>query len=241
MQSLLGGRKSHLSLKDALLHQPQSFAKKRNYEIKAQLGEGTFGKVKLATWHVPPDQAQVAQHGASADGADARSSADAASGNTDPTSAGGGGTLDIALKVIPKRKVKGNEASVWAEMDVLKGLDHPNIVRPCLLPLTRPRLTHTCTGQVLRVVREPVQVLPLLRARPWRGALRAHLLPRPLHREGRRRRRPVRPTHPLLSAETDRLTVDAGQSCPAWSTCTIMTSCTATSSTSPSLHPPHHR
>jgi hypothetical protein len=37
-------------------------------------------------------------------------------------------TLDIALKIIPKKKVKGNEASVWAEMEVLKGLDHPNIV-----------------------------------------------------------------------------------------------------------------
>jgi calcium/calmodulin-dependent protein kinase I len=36
---------------------------------------------------------------------------------------------DVALKVIPKKKVKGNEASVWSEMDVLKGLDHHNIVR----------------------------------------------------------------------------------------------------------------
>jgi calcium/calmodulin-dependent protein kinase I len=35
---------------------------------------------------------------------------------------------DVALKVIPKKKVKGNEASVWGEMEVLKGLDHPNIV-----------------------------------------------------------------------------------------------------------------
>lgn len=35
---------------------------------------------------------------------------------------------DVALKIIPKKKVKGNEASVWGEMDVLKGLDHPNIV-----------------------------------------------------------------------------------------------------------------
>ncbi|KAA1476377.1 Pkinase-domain-containing protein, partial [Dentipellis sp. KUC8613] len=31
--------------------------------------------------------------------------------------------------VIPKKKVKGNEASVWGEMEVLKGLDHPNIVK----------------------------------------------------------------------------------------------------------------
>lgn len=40
-----------------------------------------------------------------------------------------GVTRDVALKVIPKKKVKGNEASVWGEMEVLKGLDHPNIVR----------------------------------------------------------------------------------------------------------------
>lgn len=37
-------------------------------------------------------------------------------------------TKEVALKIIPKKKVKGNEASVWGEMDVLKGLDHPNIV-----------------------------------------------------------------------------------------------------------------
>lgn len=38
-------------------------------------------------------------------------------------------TKEVALKVIPKKKVKGNEASVWSEMEVLKGLDHPNIVK----------------------------------------------------------------------------------------------------------------
>ena len=36
-------------------------------------------------------------------------------------------TKQVALKVIPKKKVKGNEESVWGEMEVLKGLDHPNI------------------------------------------------------------------------------------------------------------------
>ena len=35
---------------------------------------------------------------------------------------------EVALKVIPKKKVKGNEESVWGEMEVLNGLDHPNIV-----------------------------------------------------------------------------------------------------------------
>ena len=32
------------------------------------------------------------------------------------------------MKVIPKKKVKESEANVWGEMEVLKGLDHPNIV-----------------------------------------------------------------------------------------------------------------
>lgn len=41
-------------------------------------------------------------------------------------------TVDVALKVIPKKKVKGNESSVWSEMEVLRGLNHPNIVSsPC--------------------------------------------------------------------------------------------------------------
>ena len=35
----------------------------------------------------------------------------------------------VALKIIPKKKVKGNEAAVWGEMKVLEGLDHENIVR----------------------------------------------------------------------------------------------------------------
>lgn len=41
-------------------------------------------------------------------------------------------TKDVALKVIPKKKVKGNEEAVWGEMEVLKGLNHPNIVRSYL-------------------------------------------------------------------------------------------------------------
>jgi serine/threonine protein kinase len=36
---------------------------------------------------------------------------------------------EVALKVIPKKKVKESEANVWGEMEVLKGLDHPNIVK----------------------------------------------------------------------------------------------------------------
>lgn len=35
--------------------------------------------------------------------------------------------VEVALKVIPKKRVKGNESVVWGEMEVLKGLDHPHI------------------------------------------------------------------------------------------------------------------
>ena len=34
----------------------------------------------------------------------------------------------VALRAILKKKVKGNEESVWSEMRVLQGLDHLNIV-----------------------------------------------------------------------------------------------------------------
>ena len=47
----------------------------------------------------------------------------------DSRTVGGSGVFkEVALKVISKKKVKGNDASVWGEMEVLKGLNHPNIV-----------------------------------------------------------------------------------------------------------------
>jgi hypothetical protein len=39
-------------------------------------------------------------------------------------------TRKVPLKSIPKKKVKGNEDSVWSEMWVVQGLNHPNIIRP---------------------------------------------------------------------------------------------------------------
>jgi calcium/calmodulin-dependent protein kinase I len=48
---------------------------------------------------------------------------------TEPVAIESGLVKDVALKIISKRKVKGNEASVWEEMEVLKGLNHSNIVR----------------------------------------------------------------------------------------------------------------
>ncbi|PFH46839.1 hypothetical protein AMATHDRAFT_68963 [Amanita thiersii Skay4041] len=186
-----------LSLSEALLPQPPSFSKKKSYEVHEVLGTGTFGKVAAATWHVPPEQLDIAERGAAASqittplsspphtSTPPSSVGHTQSHNTSPsfsgfverhlnvkasakrskspspstsvngngnahhnrngstTTAGGttngigkssssgssGVTKEVALKIIPKKKVKGNEASVWGEMEVLKGLDHPNIVK----------------------------------------------------------------------------------------------------------------
>ncbi|KAJ7207341.1 kinase-like domain-containing protein [Mycena rebaudengoi] len=125
----------HLSIKDALLPQPASFYKKKNYEVHDVLGNGTFGKVVHATWNVPLEQASLAEHGAALDvpgssSASQRNPRHARSRSPSPSpTAQSALRKDVALKLIPKKKVKGNEASVWGEMEVLKGLDHPNIVK----------------------------------------------------------------------------------------------------------------
>ncbi|KAJ7474756.1 kinase-like domain-containing protein, partial [Mycena latifolia] len=129
----------HLSIKDALLPQPGSFYKKKNYEVHEVLGNGTFGKVVHATWHVPLEQAGLAERGAALDVPDdstrpgssssKRRSMRSRSPSPSPTAPKSGLRKEVALKLIPKKKVKGNEASVWGEMEVLKGLDHPNIVK----------------------------------------------------------------------------------------------------------------
>lgn len=138
---------NHFSVMEAILPQPPSFSKKKNYEIREVLGTGTFGKVMRATWTVPPNRIEVSTQGAAA----------SSSGNLDQSrgstsipvlhpqwrqrTLGSSGTSsaaqldgshvskDVALKVIPKKKVKGNDEAVWSEMEVLKGLDHPNIVK----------------------------------------------------------------------------------------------------------------
>jgi len=128
----------HLSIKDALLPQPPSFYKKKNYEVHEVLGNGTFGKVVHAVWQVPLEQAALTEHGAALDVPEGSSklsrstskkSQKSRSRSPSPSpTAGSSLKKDVALKLIPKKKVKGNEASVFAEMEVLKGLDHPNIV-----------------------------------------------------------------------------------------------------------------
>ncbi|KIM71295.1 hypothetical protein PILCRDRAFT_830438 [Piloderma croceum F 1598] len=159
----------NLTLKEKLLPQPPSFAKKTHYEIHGELGEGTFGKVMRATWHVPPGQLSLATNGATLDPPQPPTTPPPPSSSTPPLSSppnqnqnpkptppqlphrqsslasvislasagskqqqngtGSGTTKEVALKVIPKKRVKGNEASVWGEMEVLRGLDHPNIVK----------------------------------------------------------------------------------------------------------------
>ncbi|KAJ7763112.1 Pkinase-domain-containing protein [Mycena maculata] len=127
----------HLSIKDAILPQPASFYKKKHYEVHDVLGNGTFGKVVHATWHVPPEQVGLAERGATLDptapelsrkSTSSSKKSRSRSSSPSPTTQS---TLrkEVALKLIPKKKVKGNEESVWGEMEVLKGLDHPNIVK----------------------------------------------------------------------------------------------------------------
>ncbi|TYJ56236.1 hypothetical protein B9479_003081 [Cryptococcus floricola] len=79
--------------RDAILTQPPSFKKKKEYKIEELLGRGAFGKVVRATW-TPP----------------------------------GGEKKEVALKIINKKLVKGNEQAVMDEISVLKDLDHPHIV-----------------------------------------------------------------------------------------------------------------
>jgi calcium/calmodulin-dependent protein kinase I len=133
----------------SILPQPPSFKKKRNYVLHEELGSGTFGKVIRATWVKPmdgtstpipplpatPKSAKFGKSSASMKMGSSRSSVLAprheenagtssmASGDVEP-----GERRDVALKVISKKKVKGNEDAVWGEMNVLKGLDHRNIV-----------------------------------------------------------------------------------------------------------------
>lgn len=118
----------------SLLPQPPSFSKKKNYEIHTVLGTGTFGKVLHATW--TPDLSQGAGHRRSGSFGSHFVAASSVPQSipqgegflAPPSSEASTKGIDVALKVIPKKRVKGNESVVWGEMEVLRGLDHPNIV-----------------------------------------------------------------------------------------------------------------
>lgn len=95
-----------------------------------------YVSLKRATWHVPIDQITLSERGAAAevDQTNEKPKPTIASSKktghkpSSPDKVSSGIVKDVALKVIPKKKVKESEANVWGEMEVLKGLDHPNIV-----------------------------------------------------------------------------------------------------------------
>jgi calcium/calmodulin-dependent protein kinase I len=124
-------KKMRLTIKENLLPQPPSFSKKKNYELHGVLGTGTFGKVLRATWIPDPTQGVGSGHAYLRHFSSASTVPDnvgQGNGFLTPPGKGTKNELDVALKVIPKKRVKGNESVVWGEMEVLRGLDHPNVV-----------------------------------------------------------------------------------------------------------------
>ncbi|KAF9069706.1 kinase-like domain-containing protein [Rhodocollybia butyracea] len=138
----------HLSLKDALLPQPPSFSKKKNYEVHEVLGEGAFGKVVKATWHVPSGEEQIAERGAVAGNHENESSLRASLGKRTSSFVGSSPapstlTKEVALKLIPKKKLRASSQSssnksqsaddptsaIFTEMHLLRTLSHANIVK----------------------------------------------------------------------------------------------------------------
>jgi calcium/calmodulin-dependent protein kinase I len=93
------------------LAQPPSYVKKKSYVLHQQLGAGTFGKVICATWTKPSGTEDGNEKPALAR-ADSKLAVSGAGVRP-------GGTREVALKVIPKKKVKGNESVVWGEMEVI--------------------------------------------------------------------------------------------------------------------------
>ncbi|GAA6052175.1 hypothetical protein JCM3770_001256 [Rhodotorula araucariae] len=85
--------------------QPESYKKKKQYRFERVLGTGAFGEVKQATWTPPPGNPHYA---------DAQKV---------------GGQIEVAVKVIRKKALKGDLQAVFDEAEVLTGLNHPNIVK----------------------------------------------------------------------------------------------------------------
>ncbi|GAA5870460.1 hypothetical protein JCM8547_004038 [Rhodosporidiobolus lusitaniae] len=95
-----------MGLLDTLhVHQPASYVKKKQYTFERVLGHGAFGEVKQATWIPPPESS----HHAAAQKV--------------------GGKIEVAVKVVKKKNLKGDLSAVFDEIEVLTGLDHPNVVK----------------------------------------------------------------------------------------------------------------
>jgi calcium/calmodulin-dependent protein kinase I len=93
-------------VRDRVLAQPASFKKKKEYTLEKELGRGAFGKVVRAQWRpASGGQKTVALKYA-------------VSCWTYPRS---------CLRIIRKDRVRP-DWDVLAEINVLRGLDHPNIV-----------------------------------------------------------------------------------------------------------------
>ncbi|GAA5964521.1 hypothetical protein JCM8115_003907 [Rhodotorula mucilaginosa] len=94
-----------MGLLEHIGHNPPSYKKKSQYRFERVVGTGAFGEVKQATWTPLPDNPHYA---------DAKKV---------------GGQIEVAVKVIRKKALKGDLQAVIDEIDVLTGLDHPNIVK----------------------------------------------------------------------------------------------------------------
>ncbi|GAA5904820.1 hypothetical protein JCM5296_005081 [Sporobolomyces johnsonii] len=94
-----------MGLLEHIGHQPESYQKKKQYVFERVLGTGAFGEVKQATWTPLPSSS----HYADAQKVD--------------------GKIEVAVKVIKKKALKGDLGAVFDEVEVLTGLDHPNIVK----------------------------------------------------------------------------------------------------------------
>ncbi|GAA5900812.1 serine/threonine-protein kinase [Sporobolomyces salmoneus] len=96
--------KYFMGLSNPFAHQPESYAKKKQYKFEEDLGDGAFSTVRQATWKPPKGSPHFER----------------------ASKAGG---IEVAVKVISKKKLHGDFAPVHEEIEVLKGLDHPNMIK----------------------------------------------------------------------------------------------------------------
>jgi serine/threonine protein kinase len=124
------------------LTQPPSYVKKKNYVLHQELGAGTFGKVIRATWTRPSTDDSTDDSSEQPVLARADTKLALSGANVRP-----GETREVALKVIPKKKVKGNESVVWSEMEVMTG-QHASF--SASHQLTICLLSRSCVGLITR-------------------------------------------------------------------------------------------